>query len=219
MTYSTQTPPVLTCLLCVLPSYMTMAMFYQYATTTDPHHSFVAFARHQFFGAEDVVDVPLNRYGVPAVKSRQWALFLYNSTMPHHMEFMHDVRVANWKHDLDIFKADCVKEARLCGERGHGRVHEYEPPIIFYHHGEWSEAFHDDIQVGKVSKPTTRSQRVKAVVSWLDRAASGAGAKLQERERFLSSNRGMAQQLMEKRREDLLKKAKEEEKGGERAEL
>ena len=98
------------------------------------------------------------------------------------MEFMHDVRVANWQHSVEIYKVDCVKEMRFCAERGHGDVHEYEPPIMFYHHGEWSESFHDDVQTGKVPKPSTRSERVAAVLRWLDRAAPEAAGKILHRE-------------------------------------
>jgi len=146
--------------------------------------------------------------------------------MPHHIEFMHDVRVANWRHDVGIFKHDCTKPpGNVCAERGHGEVHEYEPPILFYHGHEWSESFHDDIQTGKVSKPSTRRERVNSVLRWLDEAAPSAQQKLADRETQFAHMRAMGsptQRMMRKFREDKEKgdnEAQEAEQEGTKIEL
>ena len=201
---------------CLIPACFSTAAIYHYLVDDDPHYSFLAFARHKLAIGKDIPDIPLNQHAVPnlAVLPSQFALFLYNSTMPHHVEFMHDVRVANWRHSISIYKNDCVKFHRLCAERGHGEVHEYEPPTMFYHGGEWSESYHDDIQVGKVAKPSTRGERVETLLRWLDRASEQAGDKIFEREQMFARYRAEgspSQKMMRKmQKEHDEKKAKED---------
>lgn len=108
-------------------------------------------------------------------------LFLYNSTISSHIEFLHDVRVANWRHDVRFFKQDCTERRELCAYFGHGETHAYDPPLLFFHKGEWSESFHDEIQLGEHPSPASRRQRVKAMVRWIDRAAPRAATKLHDR--------------------------------------
>jgi len=207
---------------CFFPACITTYVLYGYATSQDPHHSVISYMRHRSGGKEvpDVPIHPLHKVVHHKQLPKQFALFLYNSTMPHHMEFMHDVRVANWRHDINIYKHDCIKESAICGMVGHGNVHEYEPPILFYHDSEWSESYHDDIQQDKVARPTTRSERVAAVLKWLDQAAPSARDKLREREDMLNRLRGEGsptQRYMKMMQE---KAAKEEaEKEGVKAEL
>jgi len=220
-----QDPPIVYwTIVCILPFCFTGALLHGFLTDEDPHHSLYAYVRHRT-GARDVPNVKthheMSRIYFEKMP-KQFALFLYNSTMPHHLEFMHDVRVANWRHDIGIFKHDCTKPpGSLCAERGHGNVHEYEPPILFYHGHEWSESFHDDIQTGKVSKPTTRRQRVNAVLRWLDQAAPSAEQKLFDRENYFARMRAEGsptQRMMREMEKKVAKEAKEKEKQAQEAE-
>jgi len=224
-----QDPPIVYwCIVCILPFCFTGKLLHAFMNDEDPHHSLYAYVRHRA-GANDVPNVKfhpdLSRIYWEKMP-KQFALFLFNSTMPHHIEFMHDVLVANWRHDVGIFKHDCTKPpGNVCAERGHGEVHEYEPPILFYHGHEWSESFHDDIQTGKVSKPSTRRERVNSVLRWLDEAAPSAQQKLADRETQFAHMRAMGsptQRMMRKFREDKEKgdnEAQEAEQEGTKIEL
>ena len=137
----------------------------------------------------------------------------HKDSMPHHMEFMHDVRVANWKHEMTIYRHDCVKVNSICASLGHGAVHDYEPPLLFYHDGEWSESFHDDIQTGKAPKPTTRQERVQSMIRWIDNASPSAANKLFEREQMFAKMRHEGSPMQKYMRE-IHKKEAEKNKDG-----
>lgn len=210
-------PLVFVTVCCFLPAVFTVNTLYGYAKSEDPHHSLLSYLRIKYTGAGDIPNVPIHPQYSNIYYKRlpsQAALFLFNSTMPHHIEFMHDVRVANWRHDVSIFKHDCTKHSSICGSLGHGNVHEYEPPILYLHDGEWSESYHDDIQQDKVPRPKTRTERVDSVLRWLDKAAPGAPDKLREREMMLNRMREQGsptQRYMEEMRK------KEESKGKKKA--
>ena len=141
---------------------------------------------------DELPAVPLNKWLQPDLKQYPaCAIFLYNATIESHHEFLHDVRVANAGHKVPAFEMDCTDGddyKRLCGQYGHGEIHKNEePPMIFFHRGEWSESYHDDLQQGKVPKPESRHQRVKHIISWLDKAAARAQKRIRERESMLAS--------------------------------
>ena len=207
-------PAVFACVLCSLPAFIFTRLSYAYLTNEDPHHSAIAYFRHAL-GASDVPEAKINEYGWFDFKRMpsQSVIFLYNSSMPHHMEFMHDVRVANWKHEMTIYRHDCVKVNSICASLGHGAVHDYEPPLLFYHDGEWSESFHDDIQTGKAPKPTTRQERVQSMIRWIDNASPSAANKLFEREQMFAKMRHEGSPMQKYMRE-IHKKEAEKNKDG-----
>jgi hypothetical protein len=91
-------------------------------------------------------------------------------------------------------------------------VYEYEePPVMFFHRGEWSESYHDDLQQGFVPKPSGSRARAKAIVAWLDKAHQRGGDRIQERERKLASMESPTQIM---RRELLAKEMKKKEEKG-----
>ena len=135
---------------------------------------------------EEVPDVPLKDERIdPYWLGKQAAVFLYNHTMPHHAEWMHDVAVANMRHHMSLYKLDCVAHPPACGTLGHASCHEYDPPIIFYHHGQWSESFHDDIVRGVTPNPSSSHRRVRAVMRWIGEASRRADQRLKERKRMI----------------------------------
>jgi hypothetical protein len=223
-------PAVFWSILCFIPACFSTALIYSYATDPDPHHSIISYARHRL-GAADLRHVPMNDYGQLHWRALpdQFAIFLYNSTLPPHIEFLHDVRVANWKHSVDVYRCDCARHTAFCAERGHGsmdKVHcapndkacdgePLEPPILFYHQKEWSESYHDDLQQGKHPKPTTRRQRVRTMLRWLDQAAVQAADKLEARRNWIEDMRfreSPTQQYMRKMMEEQQKKQKKQKK-------
>ena len=168
-------------------------------------------------------EAPLNQYNVISLrKYTSAAVFLYNTTLPEHHEFLHDVKVANYHHSVDVFQLECTQHKAICGSLGHGQIHEYEePPVIFYHKGEWSESYHDDVQQGKVPKPTTRKQRVAAIISWLDKAHARGNTRIVERANRIAEMDAMGsptQRMMEQMRKEAEKKGagkpKDEKKPG-----
>lgn len=166
----------------------------------------------KYFTEHDELDeVPLNQYDVIDLrKYESAAVFLFNHTVDAHHEFLHDVKVANARHPVAVFQLDCVDHRSICGTLGHGQMHEYEePPVLFYHKGEWSESYHDDIQTKKVPKPESRRQRVKTIVKWLDNAHGRGSKKIFDREMYLNNLRAMespSQRMMREHRENMAKK-------------
>ena len=77
-----------------------------------------------------------------------------------------------------------------------------------------SESYHDDIQQNKVAKPSTRSERVHAVVDWLNRAAPDAANKLRAREEMLARMEQMGSPTQRYMREQYEKAQKEGAKEG-----
>ena len=181
-----------------------------------------------FVDVGELEEVPLNQHGMPDLRQyKSAALFLYNTTVAEHHEFLHDVKVANQKHPVTVFQLECANGGRerksLCSMYGHGQVHEYEePPVMFFHKGEWSESYHDDIQTKEVPKPEGRRQRVAAIVKWLDVADRRGRAKLDERQEMLDRLRyeeGPSQVYRRKMMEEQAKKAADEKKKDGKKEL
>ena len=166
---------------------------------------------------------PLNQHGVPLLhKLKSAAVFLYNASVDEHHEFLHDVGIANSRHAVTVYQLECTTHRSVCGMYGHGQVHEYEePPVMFFHKGEWSESYHDDLQQGFIPKPKDRQQRVKAIVKWLDAADARGADKIFEREQKISEMNSMLPPSKRMMRE-AIKKAEEEKKkrdAGKKAEL
>lgn len=119
-----------------------------------------------------------------------------------HVEFLHDMQVAHTHHkEIDFVKADCERQKTLCASLGHADVHEYEPALMFYHNGEWTESFHDDIQTGKRPPPTSRRDRVREVLKWVDAHRPNAGRAILERENRWAEMRHTGSPAMQKMRE------------------
>ena len=167
---------------------------------------------NSFFDVEEMQEAPLNRYNLVdfGKKKKSAALFLYNETVDAHHTFLHDVRTANQGHAVDVYQLECTAHKSICSSFGHGQVHEYEePPVMFFHHNEWSESYHDDMQTGKVPKPQSRATRVAAIVSWLDAASTRGGDKLAEREMMINrlrSEKSPSQRMREMMDEQAKKK-------------
>lgn len=155
---------------------------------------------------DELPEVPLNQYNVISLRKYESAgVFLFNHSVEAHHEFLHDVKIANSRHAVTVFQLDCMNHKSVCGSLGHGQMHEYEePPVLFYHKGEWSESYHDDLQQDIVPKPESRRQRVKTIVAWLDQAHKRGRDKLHEREMMLnrlSSVESPSQRMMREMRE------------------
>ena len=131
-------------LICLIPTLMCSYVCYDYLQDEDPHHSLYHFWRHKYLRSSDIEDCPINQYDhIDLIGHEEAALFLYNSSVPDHVVFMHDVRVANYKHPLDVFKLECNVHARLCAQFGHGSIHEQEePPVMFYRYGKSGRIVH-----------------------------------------------------------------------------
>ena len=90
---------------------------------------------------------------------------------------------------------------------------------MFFHNGEWSESYHDEIHTGARPKAESRRQRVKAIVRWLDAAKKRGKDKLREREEMIQSfhQHGSPIQRMQRaaEKERRAKEAKERAEGKE----
>lgn len=136
----------------------------------------------------------------------QVVLVLFDSTVEEHVQLMAAIQEANLRHDINFVKHDCHRAASACSTVGHAEVATYEPPLMFYHYGQWSESFHDEIQVGnrtfgeRVGEEhrwiVPRHERVAAVLEWASEAAKRADQKIVEREQRLAQmSYGFAEQL------------------------
>jgi len=145
----------------------------------------------------------------------QAVLVLHNSTVPHHVDVLEVIEHAQIRRDLIFLKHDCHYERGPCGSLGHGEVHLHEPPLMFYHYGQRSESFHDDIQQGLKpfgSRDGTNhkwhvdpEERMHAILEWADAAAHRADDKLMEREFKIAQIDADHRQRQAKMYEDALK--------------
>ena len=167
------------------------------------------------WAVDELPQVRLNMYGQPDLrKYESAALFLYNASIEGHHHFLHDVKAANTGHKVPAFELECSEgeaQKTLCAQYGHGGMEYEEPPMMFFRYGQWSESYHDDVQTGKVPKPTGRKERVRALVKWLDTAASRAEDTIMKRESRLAEMRAMGSPSQQMRKQ-MDKRMAEEEK-------
>jgi hypothetical protein len=78
---------------------------------------------------DELDEAPLNGYGVVDLREhKSAALFLYNTTVEHHHDFLHDVKVANARHPVPVFQLECTYHKSICGSYRHG-AHTVHSPL------------------------------------------------------------------------------------------
>ena len=153
-----------------------------YLLSSQPHHSPFAFALFHAGVMSDLPDAPIS---IPENSTgtvfrfrelpQNCVVFLYSSRTAAHAEFLHDVRVANYWHQVDVFKLDCDAKPTSCRYFAHEHVDRIQPPLLFFHDGYWSEALHDNHPL-----PRNRKYRVDLIHEWIDTAAVRASEKIKE---------------------------------------
>jgi len=187
---------------CAIPCLLFTAATIGFMMDEVGHISPMSYLSHKVTPIEMGTAPTSSGYLAPRKLPRECVLFLYNGSTPHHVEFLHDMQVAHTHHkEIDFVKADCERQKTLCASLGHADVHEYEPALMFYHNGEWTESFHDDIQTGKRPPPTSRRDRVREVLKWVDAHRPNAGRAILERENRWAEMRHTGSPAMQKMRE------------------
>jgi len=153
--------------------------------------------------ASTIADAPVDAMGSHGYinfrqlrQMHQVVLVLYNSSVEEHMQIMHAIHEVKMRHDINFVKHNCNKLRSACSSLGHGDVHTYEPPLMFYHYGQWSESFHDEIQTGEKEFGerrgeehrwvVPRAQRVATMLKWASQAAERADHTIFKRENYFA---------------------------------
>jgi hypothetical protein len=127
------------------------------------------------------------------------ALVLYNGSAGSHSAFLRDAVTANQKHTVTLAALDCARYESACTANSLQVLHEHrnkvdwqtvnwsslpmlpeeivlgdEPEVLFYTHALATDSYQEGLADGTVRSPAGRAERVAALLTWLDVAASRA---------------------------------------------
>jgi len=112
------------------------------------------------------------------------ALVLYKGNNSAHLDFLRDARKANKQTEIQVGMVNCDEHPKTCDTPEHNlglsTIHVTkaeigkEPAVLFYWKGTAVDSFQEAIVNGTITKPTSSSTRVAALVKWMDLASAHA---------------------------------------------